>query len=51
MGRYLSERRQHAPTVVKQMELCSVATLDNGNVRVMLHDLFSMFHMFPMSQQ
>lgn len=48
---YLNESKQQAPTVVRQIVLCSRRTFDKGNDRVMLHDFLSVYHDFPMSQQ
>lgn len=48
---YLNESKQQAPTVVRQIVLCSRRTFDRGIDRVMLHDFLSAYHDFPMLQQ
>jgi hypothetical protein len=48
---YLNESKQQAPTVFKHMSLCSEATLNIGNDKVILQDFLSVLHDFPMLQQ
>lgn len=48
---YLNESKQHAPTVFKHISLCSIATLNIGNDKVILQDFFSVLHVFPTLQQ
>lgn len=48
---YLNECKQQAATKFKHIVLCSIATFNKGNDRVILQDFFSLLHVFPVSQQ